>query len=83
MQPLAGVTDVDTHTEAWRDFAHSFTSLLEGVHKPLDANGEAWPEGSGAAKYAGKPACDGHIGACVFVLAHDREHAANELGCPN
>ena len=83
VQPLAGVTDKDTYIEVWRKFAHSLTSLLEGVHQPLDANGKAWPAGTGAAKYAGQKVCGRHFGIRhVSVLAYHREYAANETGAP-
>ena len=62
---------------------HSLIGLLYGKHQEKDPYGRPWPEGNGAAKYAGQPVCDGNFGGTVWVLAHDREYSANELGCPS
>ena len=72
-----------TYDKIWIYQAHSFIGLFNGIHQPLDPYNNPWPAGSGASKYAGKPVCGGHFRGCVFLLAHDREYAANELGCPH
>ena len=78
-------TDVPegTYDIIWRYKVHSLTGLHNGVHEPLDPYGRPWPEGSGAAKYAGQKVCGGNFGGVVWQLAHDREYSANELGCPS
>ena len=83
VQPVPGVQNRDTYEECWKEFAHSLEGLVEGVHKAVDANGNAYPRGSGAAKYAGQQVCHGFFKACVFCFAYDREYAANETGAPN
>ena len=70
----------DTYERIWKCKVHSLIGLFNGVHPPKDPDGNFWPEGSGAAKYAGQPVCGGHFRSCVHLLAHDREFGANELG---
>ena len=70
----------DTFEIIWKYKLHYLIGLFSGVHPAKDPYGNFWPEGSGAAKYAGQKICGGHFRSCVHLLAHDRDYGANELG---
>ena len=74
------IQTADTYDTIWLYKCHSFAGLFNGVHPPLDPYGNHWPEGSGAAKYAGQAVCGGHFRGTGHLFAHDREYGANELG---
>ena len=70
----------DTHDTLWKYCVHGFQALFDGVHSPLDPDGDEWPHGLPAHKKAGTPIANGELRSICWGLAQDMDQASNEYG---
>ena len=74
------VHGADTHDTLWKYCVHGFQALFDGVHSPLDPDGDEWRHGSPAHRKAGTPIAYGEFRSICWGLAQDMDQASNEYG---
>ena len=72
--------DDATDYVCWRRLVHLFNAAFEGVHPLTDENRLPWQRGSCADLNKGTQFLGGRYKFVVWLLTHDLEYGANELG---